>query len=102
MSRGKFDGVPTGELFSVDDGMRDHKQRRRSAKSQAQGNCPRCLRPKVGLVLVGEHLVWRQHDKRTCSGAPVECQASGVSACVAPEAEPFVNPERVRCPHDRR
>jgi len=101
MTKGKFDGIPTGELFPIDDGMRDQKRRRASVKSAAQGNCPKCLRPKVGLVLVGRHLVWRQHDKRTWSGTPVECQASGVSACVAPEVEPYVNPEAVRCPHDK-
>jgi hypothetical protein len=98
MRKGKFDDIPTEELFSADD-MRSGKRRQKSVKSVAWGNCPGCLADKMGLVLVGRHLVWRQHTYRTWSGAAVECTSSGVSVCVAPEKTPTHAAVAVTCPH---
>lgn len=98
--KGKFDDIPTGELFDAEP-LRSGRVRTRSVKSVAHGNCPRCLADKIGLVRIGVHLVWRLHTYRTWSGAPMQCGASGVTVCDAPEASPPLNTEPVACPHDQ-
>ena len=100
--KGKFDDVPTDPLFDAEP-LRERKRKPKAIRAMAQGNCPRCTREKLGLVLLGSHLVWRWHTYRTWSGAPMECTASGVAVCVAPEADPpLAGPgHAVQCPHDR-
>lgn len=70
--------------------------------SVAQGNCPRCMKAKIGLVPCNDHLQWRMHTYKTWSGATLPCPAVGIYVCQLPEAEPFhtyLTP--VRCRHDR-
>lgn len=97
--RGKFDDVPTEELFPASD-YRETRRRPKSIKSSAQGNCPKCLVGKIGLVLIGSHLVWRLHNKRTWNGTAVECMASGVAVCDAPETDPLNPAKPLKCPHE--
>ncbi len=97
MSRGKFDGIPTNELFDAEP-MRERKRRPKTIPSSAHGKCPQCTAEKVGLVRVGAHLVWRRHTYRTWVGTAVECPASGVTLCVAPEGRPPLNVHPIPCP----
>lgn len=58
------------------------------AKQRAAGSawCPGCRfsrKAAVGVLVVGEHLVYREHTKPTWSGAPVTCPPSGVRLCQA-------------------
>lgn len=73
----------------------------KSLRSVAQGNCPRCMAPKTGLVASGAHIVWRVHYLTTWAGSRIPCVTSGVSACDAPEVTPLKPSNPVRCPHDR-
>ena len=61
---GKFDGVDTVDMFelielppqrSLPSGEQGKKQR-----TAGSGECPSC-HAKTGVLVKGEHLVWRQH-----------------------------------------
>jgi DNA-binding helix-hairpin-helix protein with protein kinase domain len=95
---GKFDDIPTEPLFG-DDEYRTQKRRARTVKSVAQGKCPHCTVERMGVIRVGKHWVWRTHNKRTWSGVPMECMASGVAVCAAPERVPLDPSQPLRCPH---
>lgn len=73
----------------------------KSVRSVKQGNCPRCMAPKTGLVASGAHIVWRVHYLTTWSGSRIPCITSGVAACVIPEIHPLNPSKPVKCPHDR-
>jgi hypothetical protein len=92
------DPYGTGDMFDVEP-LRDTTVKRQTQKSVAQGKCPECTRPKIGLLAQGDHIVWRQHYYTTWHGTPMPCRASGVTACVAPERDPLDPSMPVRCPH---
>jgi hypothetical protein len=46
--------------------------------------CPRCSRGRAAVVQGGSHAIWKPHDYRTWSGAPLPCAASGVALCALP------------------
>jgi hypothetical protein len=93
------DPIGTDAMFDVEP-LRHAKQRTKSVPSAAQGNCPRCLRGKTGLMPQGRHLVWRQHNYTTWSGARMPCPASGIAVCALPEVNPLDGLFTVRCMHD--
>jgi WhiB family redox-sensing transcriptional regulator len=89
---GKFDDVPTIELFDPDALRVTRKDaedgpRKKSVPSVAQGNCPNCLKQPAALVAQGPHWLWKAHQFKTWGGDTRECSASGVALCVAPEPE---------------
>ena len=59
----------------------------RPVKAAGYGSCPGCTAGKVALESRGKHLVWRLHNLRTWSGAPMQCRTGGARLCDAPDAE---------------
>lgn len=90
----------TAPLF--DEPPRIVKQKPATApRSIAWGNCPCCAHQRVGLIRVGPHLTWRQHDVTTWGGVRVPCRASGVAVCNAAEQQPYVQgSQAAACPHE--
>jgi hypothetical protein len=87
--KGKFDDVPTEPMFDMEPVTKSTTQQGDIAKAKplrtiARGRCSHCLAASVGLVRVGDHLVWRNHTKKTYSDANIPCRASSVRLCVAP------------------
>jgi hypothetical protein len=97
MNRQKFAKIETLPMF--DEPPRRSKQRRTPGpRSVAFATCSKCHTPKpVGLVRVGEHLIWRPHNIVTWSGARQPCPASGVAVCITPAKQ--VTKGAARCPH---
>lgn len=93
------DSEKTADLFDVEP-LRQQKERRQYTKSVAQGKCPSCSRPKIGLVRIGAHLAWRAHTYTTWSKAVVECYASNIPVCILPEGKPSLGFD-LRCTHER-
>jgi hypothetical protein len=55
------------------------------ARAATWGKCPECANErKIGLLLQGEHLVWREHWLRTWGSLLRQCHASGTRLCQAP------------------
>jgi hypothetical protein len=98
---GKFDDVPTEPLFDSEPFREGKSGKQRTIKSVAQGKCPLCTRPKVGLVQSGTHIAWRQHTYKTWGGVSLDCMATGIYACVLPETNPLNPSSPVSCPHNR-
>jgi hypothetical protein len=99
MARGKFDGVPTDELFDAAAFQDDKPHKQESIRSVAQGKCPNCTAKKTGVVRQGPHLVWRRHQYTTWSGAHIDCPSSGVALCVCPERKPLDRTNPIHCVH---
>ncbi|WP_426566403.1 hypothetical protein ACPPVT_07605 [Angustibacter sp. McL0619] len=82
-------------------------ERQKPIRSVAQAICPSCNRRTTkgdvkltGLVLQGQHLIWRPHDVVTWGGAHTPCPASGTTVCTNPaKAASYI--EAVRCRHQR-
>lgn len=89
----------TAELFGAEPYSAGKVKRPAGPRASAVGKCPECHKAKVGLLRQGNHLVWREHRYSTWSGAPMVCRASGVALCVAPEGNPPLNVDPIRCPH---
>ena len=54
-------------------------------KSVAWGRCPGCNRYKaIGLVPLGQHLVWRAHTYMTYGNVKTPCRASLTRLCEQP------------------
>lgn len=98
MTRDKRNSIPTEPLFGVEK-YREGKTKQRAVKSVAQGKCPLCTRPKVGLIRSGKHIAWRQHTYRTWGGASLDCMATGIYACILPEKNPLDPSAPVACQH---
>lgn len=96
----KRDNIPTEPLFDIGPYVHAKPRPARPPKSIAQGNCPGCLRAKIGLVMQGTHLVWRMHTYQTWSGATMPCRAVGIAVCQLPESQPRLNAIPLRCKHD--
>lgn len=101
----KFADVDTLPMF--DEPERHAPERQRRAPVAGFGACPHCrTHDRVALNPAGEHLVWREHYRRTGSNALAICPASGVALCAAPPRpdDQFVNygahPKHTTCPHD--
>lgn len=93
------DDIPTEPLFEVEPYREGKSGKQRTIKSVAQGKCPLCTRPKVGLVPVGTHIAWRHHTYRTWGGISLDCMATGIYVCVLPETNPLDTTAPVRCKH---
>lgn len=95
------DPYGTADMFGVEQYRAGHVENKASAKSVAQGNCPKCSVKKVGLTRDSAgHLTWRYHTYSTWAGTSLPCPAVGIRVCVAPEAEPFHNESgQVHCAH---
>ena len=101
----KSDPFGTEELFPATLGQTEtegSEERRKPVRSLRQGKCPCCTANRTGLVLVGDHLVWRWHTYVTWSGTRLLCRASGVAVCVAPERNPINPTDPARCAHRGR
>lgn len=87
LPKGKFDGVDTGELFSVpaQRSTADGGEKQKKPKTARGGICPghASTRP-TALLVVNDHLMWPAHDKTLGSGAKQPCWTSGVRLCDAP------------------
>jgi hypothetical protein len=71
---------------------RSKKRRTPSPRSVTRAKCPKCLTAMpVGLIRVGEHLVWREHYITTWGGARRPCPASGVAVCALPPKDNVSN-----------
>lgn len=93
MEVGLFDNLPT----------KPPKTRKDLVSRQASvdwGACPDCTAQKVGLVVQGSHVAWRDHSKRTLSGAPMQCRATGQRLCEAParDISTFTGTPPPKCP----
>ena len=55
-----------------------------SRKASAFGGCPKCTADKVGLVVQGGHLVWKDHYVQTWGGNSRQCTCGGVRLCDLP------------------
>lgn len=66
---------------------------------------PDCANKRVGLVQSNGHLLYKEHEKSTFSGARMQCRASWSRICDNPPGAGVVNGygERtyVRCSHDQ-
>lgn len=96
------DEIPTLPLFDmehVDPKAARTENSRRPLRSVAWGRCSRHSNPKeIGLVLVGKHLVWREHDYPTWGKARMTCDASGVHLCDCPARRvPGMEPPTCPC-----
>lgn len=96
--KGKHDDIPTEQMFDAQP-YRDAPTTQRAVKSVAQGKCPLCTRPKVGLIRSGVHIAWRRHTYRTWGNTSVDCVASGIYACILPEENPLDPSAPVSCRH---
>jgi hypothetical protein len=58
-------------------------EKQKPPKAAGSAWCPACPSRKVGLGVlnVNGHVVYREHTKKTYSGATVTCPASGVRLC---------------------
>jgi hypothetical protein len=97
-TRRRVDGDEMGTPPMFAEPERVARQRKRAARPFTFGSCPYCHNGKVGLVLLGGHLVWREHTYRTWSGAPVQCATSGVRLCDVPaRTQEYVDAPLCRC-----
>lgn len=91
--------MSTGELFDAEP-LRTNRTKPKRLKSVRFGKCPGCTAPRIGLVRLGDHLIWRQHWITTWHGTRVLCYASFIAVCTAPERVPLsVVNGPVQCPH---
>ena len=99
MARGKFDDIPTEPMFDAEDYREQKAKKQRTAKSVAQGKCPLCTKPKVGVIRINQHLAWRTHTYTTWGGRVIDCVSSGVYLCVLPETNPLDTSAPLHCRH---
>lgn len=71
-----FDGLEGAGLRFV--------ERPAPLKANTHGACPSCLTDKVGLVIQGGHLVWKDHYVSTWGGSSRQCLAGGQRLCDSP------------------
>lgn len=74
------------------------RARIKSIRSVEWANCPMCRTKRVGLVPMGQHLVWRVHHTRTVGGVPIPCRSSGQRLCDVPARTPTkIDDAHARC-----
>lgn len=104
MARDKYDPADDHEpMFEVTPVMRGYSEPRRTTYVRAVDHafCPECRSDRrIGLLLQGQHLVWRVHEKVTMSGARMQCGASGAPVCTT-RPRPDGDGENVNCKHAR-
>lgn len=73
------------DLFGGLEGMgRSYVDRPKPLKATTHGACPKCLADKVGLVIQGGHLVWKDHYVSTWGGTSRQCVGGGQRLCDLP------------------
>lgn len=98
-------------LFPEDVVERRAPEPTRTIKSEGMASCPGHIgtgKRETGLVRIGKHLVWRDHDKVTARGVPMRCWCALIPICqdgARPKANSrWVDPKTGKkplCPHDR-
>ena len=71
-----LEGAPVRSSTYVDKGTQ--------RKPAAHGGCPQCSAEKVGLVIQGGHLAWKDHWVSTWGGSSRQCTAGGQRLCDLP------------------
>ncbi|WP_130012157.1 hypothetical protein [Serinicoccus sediminis] len=102
------DHDPLIELDAVAQTARnDENANKRSPRPRAVAwtSCPDCANPNIGLVQSNGHLLYKEHEKATFSGARMQCRASWSAICTNPPGGGLVNGHGdrtyVRCSHDQ-
>jgi hypothetical protein len=98
-----------GELFPEEAIERKPIEPTKSPRSEGLASCPAHTGKKeTGLIVIGQHLVWRQHNMTTHGGTATECRTSLVPICQT-GAKPRKstmwrdkNGKPAVCPHDRQ
>lgn len=96
---GALVAIPAQPPRRTDENARKPKR----ARAVAYTSCPDCAGLKVAVVEHSGHLLYREREKVTMSGARMPCRASGTRACEnPPPARIKDNKGRaVYCGHDQ-
>lgn len=65
-------------------------EKQKPPKTAGSAWCPGCrisAKRAIGVLVVGDHVVYREHTKPTWSGAQVTCPNSGVALHVSPPVD---------------
>lgn len=96
--------IKTRELLALRQPATVEKSKRRGMRSVAWASCPDCSNKRVGLVQSSGHLLYREHERVTLSGARMQCRASVSRICDNPPRGLIVNGRgestSLRCSHD--
>lgn len=84
--------------------MRSYVERPKPLKAVAHGSCPRCTTERVGLVIQGGHLVWKDHYVATWGSVSRPCVAGGIRLCDEPARDTRLHtgmtPPTCKCMND--